>query len=430
MFSGKKREAERAANDFKSWAMERAVRIDLSAPASANVGKLDALDHLVSGKRIAFVGEPDHFIHEKYAYRQLILEYLARRGFNAVGEELSRTDGARIAGFIASGDQSQLDRVATYGYRGGLRDDRNDIPKGVLKDAYSDKYPVAEFRAEQVKFAHALRQLGVRFFGFDVDVNPGCAYQDLTATLAGARDDAIVEDLLHGLARVSGESLDEEISRLDAALALNVSKREYLGKILGADIADETEYLIQWLRDSFAYLRAIIPLTRWEDLNPAMAARELMMHREVMRQLETAAHNERLALLSHDVHLCRDMNAIAGMIASVGPGGTSAPPLGEFLSCRFPNQVFSIWMLIGQGRDRQQMAPLKSEIRLILGSLNAMLAEVGQCFVLPIDRGEPRARALNSQLLIAMDGNASIETAIAAQCDAIFFIRDVTPIRV
>lgn len=424
-----------ARNDFKAWAIDRAIQIDLDASAGENARKLSVLNPLVAGKRIAFLGEPDHFIHEKYFYRELMLRYLATRGFTCVGEELSRTDGMRIAQFLAAGDEAAFGRVASYGYRGGLRDDRDDTPTGVLKDAYTDKYPVGEFRAEQIRFARAMRGIaspvegaGLRYFGFDVDALPGCAYEDLVAMLAAARADSVVDEIICGLARVPGESLDAEIKRLDSVRARLSSAKDQLATVLGAEVFAEAAYAVEWLRDSFIYLRSIIA-AGWNDLNPAMAHRELMMHREVMRQLDSARLNEKLALLSHDVHLCRNMNLIEGMTVAAGPGGKTAPPLGDFLSKRFGGEVFSIWMLVGEGRDLQTMAPLSNEIKLVPGSFNETLAEIGDCFLLPFDRSDSRARLLDTSMQIVMDGNASIRTAPAAQADAIFFVRRVTPIR-
>src|SRR5215469_9023473 len=326
----------RDLKDFKAFARERAIHLDSDAPAADNVAKLAALDSIVAGKRLAFIGEPDHFIHEKYAYRATMLAYLVCHGFTRVGEELSRTDGARIDSFIEGGDASHLERIATYGYRGGLREDRDDTPRGVLKDSYGDKYPLAEFRAEQVRFAEVMRAIAsqlasggnrLQWFGFDVDALPGCAYEDLAASLGGARDDSAVAPILEGLRRVPGESIDDEIRRLDSVLERFGSERDQLGTILGLDVTAEATYRTAWLRDSFAYLRRIIPITTWEHLNPAMAERELMMQREVMRQLESARRGEKIVLLGHDAHLCRDVSAIRGMTTAASPGGKSVPPL-------------------------------------------------------------------------------------------------------
>jgi hypothetical protein len=433
IFASKSRDLK----DFMAFARERAIHLDLNTSPVVNAAKLAALDSIVTGKRLAFVGEPDHFIHEKYAYRATMLAYIARHGFTRVGEELSRTDGARIDSFIESGDASCLARIATYGYRGGLRDDRDDTPTGVLKDSYGDKYPIAEFRAEQVRFAEAMRAIAsqldpgtnrLRWFGFDVDALPGCAYEDLAAMLDGAHHDPAVASILNGIRRVPGESIDDEIRRLDSVLELLRTQRDNLGTILGLDVTAETTYITQWLRDSFAYIRMIIPITRWEQLNPAMAERELMMHREALRQLESAQPGEKVVLMSHDAHLCRDRAAIRGMGAAAGPGGKSASPLGEFLSRRFPGEVFTTWLLVGQGRDRQQFAELSDEIKIVAGSLNAILVDLGACFILPIDRNDSRARLLTSTMQLVMDGNVSLHTAPASQADAIFFIHDVTPI--
>jgi len=269
---------------------------------------------------------------------------------------------------------------------------------------------------------------GLRFFGFDVDGLPGCAYEDLAAMLTAAAADSVVDEIITGLSRVRGESLDSEIGRLDSVLAQFAANKDRLATVLGNDVLAEAAYTVEWLRNSFVYLSSIM-IARWDDLNPAMAHRELMMHREVMRQLECAPVNEKLALLSHDVHLCRDMNLIEGMTAAAGPGGKTAPPLGEFLSKRFSGEVFSIWMLVGEGLDLQTMAPLTNEVRLVAGSFNEILADLGDSFILPFIRGDSRSRLLETSMQIVMDGNASVRTPPASQTDAIFFARRVTPIR-
>jgi erythromycin esterase-like protein len=89
----------RAIEDFGAYAAERAIAFsDLEAiNEDENARQLSILDPLVAGKRFAYIGEPDHFIHEKYAYRLTMLNYLAGRGFTHVGEEIGASDGMRIA---------------------------------------------------------------------------------------------------------------------------------------------------------------------------------------------------------------------------------------------------------------------------------------------------------------------------------------------
>jgi erythromycin esterase-like protein len=99
LFDSKRR---RAIEDFRAYAAERAIAFnDLEATdENENTRRLSILDSLVAGKRFAYVGESDHFIHEKYAYRLAILNYLAARGFTHVGEEIGASDGMRIDRYI------------------------------------------------------------------------------------------------------------------------------------------------------------------------------------------------------------------------------------------------------------------------------------------------------------------------------------------
>ena len=151
----------RAVEDFRAYAAERAIAFnDLEAiDENENTRRLSILDSLVAGKRFAYVGESDHFIHEKYAYRLAMLNYLAAHGFTHVGEEIGASDGMRIDRFIETGDESQLERITIYGYSGASRSDRDDTPTGILRDSFGDAYPTAQFAAEQKRFAHGLRKI-------------------------------------------------------------------------------------------------------------------------------------------------------------------------------------------------------------------------------------------------------------------------------
>ncbi|MFZ0679040.1 hypothetical protein [Candidatus Binatus sp.] len=162
----------RAVEDFRAYAAERAIAFKDLEAIEKNARRLSILDPLVAGKRLAYIGESDHFIHEKYAYRLAMLNYLAARGFRNVGEELGATDGIRIARYVETGNESQLERVSIYGYSGATRTDRDDTPTGILRGSFGDAYPTALFAAEQKRFAHGLRKIGVRFFGFDIDPYP------------------------------------------------------------------------------------------------------------------------------------------------------------------------------------------------------------------------------------------------------------------
>ncbi len=171
------------------------------------------------------------------------------------------------------------------------------------------------------------------------------------------------------------------------------------------------------------------PAKTFDALNPGMAFRERYMHRQVDRLLGQMRANEKLALMSHNMHLCRAPDAVAGSDAAAGPGGKTNPALGAWLAARYPAEVFSVWMLIGRGSDSQPFPTLSKTIREKPGTLNALLGENGDCFIVPIDAADPRARLLTENIEIMHDGNGGARTAIARQADAIFFVRDVTPLR-
>jgi erythromycin esterase-like protein len=408
----------RAIEDFRAYAVERAIAFNDLEAVNENARRLSILDPLLAGKRFAYIGESDHFIHEKYAYRLTMLNYLAGRGFTHLGEELGASDGTRIERFIATGDESQLERVTIYGYAGATRSDRDDTPTGILRDSFGEAYPTALFAAEQKRFAHGLRKIGVHFFGFDIDPLPGGGYEDLAEILDSMPVDATVDRIRNALERVPGETIDQEIARLGEAL-----------KLIEAGHFDALRYSATCLRDSFDYVRITYPAKTFEALNPGMAFRERYMHRQVDRMLGHMRANEKLALMSHNMHLCRAPDAIAERNAGAGPGGKTDPPLGAWLAARYPDEIFSVWMLIGRGRDSQPFPTLSKEIREKAGTLNTLLGEIGDCFVLPIDASDARARLLTENIEIMHDGNGGVRTAIARQADAIFFVRDVTPLR-
>jgi erythromycin esterase-like protein len=230
--------------------------------------------------------------------------------------------------------------------------------------------------------------------------------------------DTKIDQIRKALQRVDGETIDDEIARLAGAL-----------KLIEAGEFDALRYPTICLRDSFDYVRMTYPAKTFDALNPGMAFRERYMHRQVDRRLGQMRPNEKLALMSHNMHLCRARDAVAGSDAAAGPGGKTDPPLGEWLAARYPGEVFSVWMLIGRGRDSQPFPTLSKEIREKPGALNSLLGEIGDCFILPIDATDSRARLLTENIEIVHDGNGGVRTAIARQADAIFFVRDVTPLR-
>ena len=171
---------------FLTWVQDRAIELDSLEWRSADLGKLAVLDKLLEGKRIVYLGEPDHYVREKYDFQLIFIRYLFERGWCHLGMEMGRADGQRIDRYLESGDMAWLNRVASYGYKGDERANRKDIPKD-LTPKKSDRSFVTNIHEEQFWFQKQLRSLNevlppgkprLRWFGFDADLRPGGAYVD------------------------------------------------------------------------------------------------------------------------------------------------------------------------------------------------------------------------------------------------------------
>jgi len=380
------------------WAREHATHVsirDVESAAHADVEALAWLDPLVLGKRFAFVGEGNHFVHEKLGYRLFVTRYLASRGFGVLLEELAWSDGIRIDRYLESGDSSWLDRVGTFGFEGDRRSDRDDRPTGYLAEGQKH-YPTAAFAHEHRRLLRALREAranGKRLVnhGFDVDYEPGAGYAHLPAELALCA------------ARVPGESLEEEI--------LRVTK-------LAEDVDTRT---VRSLRDGFRYVALTKDAKTLESLRPGMAFRESVMHEQVDDLVASHPPDARFIVFAHDLHLARDDSRVSSG-AGVGPGGGRVDSIGTHVAKRHPGQVFALWMLDYEGRDSQPFVSLGNELRAARGTLNAALARAGESFFVPVS-GPLAGR----QRLSFMYG-ATADVELDAEADALYFARRVTPL--
>ncbi len=117
-------------DDFIAWAAERAVRFETLDWRDADINGLSVLDEALAGKRFIYLGESDHFMDEKNDFRMILIRYLVSKGFRNIGMEMGMSDARRMDLYLATGDESHLDRIAIYGYEGGRREDRNDDVEG------------------------------------------------------------------------------------------------------------------------------------------------------------------------------------------------------------------------------------------------------------------------------------------------------------
>lgn len=173
------------------------------------------------------------------------------------------SDGIRIDSYLETGNESYLERIATYGYEGALRKDRDDRPTGMFK-APSDNYPVAEFKSEQLRLTRALRDINrdlglqsdrIRFSSFDIDALAGGGYEDIEELLAAFSNEPAVKSITALLNRVQGESIEDEIHRLGMVSDTVKQMEPDLKRMMGKAGYSVLHQWILTLRDSLVFNR-------------------------------------------------------------------------------------------------------------------------------------------------------------------------------
>ena len=100
----------RAEREVVEWAAGRALPLESLEPGALDASALTPLERELEGVRIVCLGEPDHFIHEKYV--GLLIGWLLERGFRHVAMEMGHSDAWRMDRYLATGDEAWLERVA------------------------------------------------------------------------------------------------------------------------------------------------------------------------------------------------------------------------------------------------------------------------------------------------------------------------------
>ena len=326
----------------------------------------------IASARVVFLGETNHFIHEKTDFRRWWLGALGIRKRLVVCEEIAHLDGVEIDGYLRDGDRRHLDRVATFGYEGRQRSDRDDWPP-VFK---TSAYPHAGMRTEHERLYAALRREGrvERFMGFDVDADG-----------AGPVERVPDESLVHELARL--EAMDE------APLA-QIESLRYLSLMAGA--------------------------TEFEQTRDAMAFREDVMKRRLKALVTQTDPSLLIVVLAHAFHLAKD-DAGFGAASGVGPGGGQASSLGHYLTQECGFDTRAVWMLYGAGEDSQPIEGLPTTLDYPTTSLNqTLLAELSEVGLLP----KPPPGMVGIGHLY----NTVAEVDLACQADCVMFFPAVSPL--
>ncbi len=431
---------ERAAyhrEAFLSWARRTAVPLPASPEEPLGERAQAALDRMLAGKRFAFLGEPDHFILEKYPFRLLFIQYLLERGWRHVGMETGRSVGWRVDRYLETGDASHL---------------QDEPPPSPLDVAIHNK--VLEFvdAHEENSFPEQLRQISERrapgtarlhYWGYDLDVGVPLGSLKPIQWLLEGHAGSQVHELLSALDRLGGLSTDEQLAQIEA-----IQNR----LTASADIAPEgtlSEFQ-SWL----AFLHDSVAVEKRPRMNQDLRGHRLWRterERSMMRYVDTIVGaldpEEKLILMGHYGHLSKDgshlyfrpqlstfwgfrswlralgYEAFSRLTRYPMDAGLQDGSVGSHLHERFPGQVLSLWMLYGQGSLMTPKGP--RTVRLRSDTAESLLAQVGDRFLLPLNDVDPQARAILSHANIRSSGGLCISADLTAQADALYFVRDV-----
>jgi erythromycin esterase-like protein len=415
---------------FEKWAAGSAIAIpDLNW--TKHLKDLESLDKYLVGKRIVYLGESDHWVHEKYDYRLFLINYLYQKGWNNIGLEMGGSDGGRVDSYLRTGDSEWLKKVAIYGYQGALRKDRTDVPKGRLKPK-SREFPL-RFRNEEMWFASQLREINrandnrhgqFHFFGFDVDTIPGGGYEDLENLLNPYHSSAIVE-FRTKIARVSSESVDQEITRLEQAIQFLYARTRDLRNELSEELLSKVEHTLLTLRDSLDFMRVSYSNPPFAELMKAFQKREETMFRESQWILKRLGPDAKVIFMGHDMHLSKSFESLRFAPAGIPHAPVMWPSIGSYLNKNYPGQVYSFWMLHDHGWHSNFDCPdAGCEIRSSAGSVGQILDRVGKIFILPIGEHSRGSAFLNTDLTFPTNGG-EYSGNIYQNSDCVFFLSNV-----
>ena len=411
-----------SSDPIVQWAQSAGMRLEWPLNGLRD-SELSSLDDLLSGAEVVFLGETDHFTHEKSDFRLLVCRHLLELGWRTFAEELAWSDGRRLAGYLASGDERALARLSLFGWTGEARPDRDDRPTGLLRASF-DAYPTELMRAEQTRFYRGLKAAGgaaaLGYFGLDIDGLPGGGYADIAETLAPWSEHPRVRAFLAAFARRPGETAKAESARLaalaPAAARLAVEIDPALD-IVAADLAA--------LAESLAYVEVTYGAQSYDALRPGMAYREACMKRRFadVRRLTGGAP---LVVMGHALHLATDDRRL-GAAPGVGPGGGQEPSLGHHIVQTLGLKPASIWLIHGAGEDSQPFPDLPRRFAYPKATLNARLSVFSEPVLFPVT-GAPEG-LFAGPVGVGHMYNVVQPAVLAGLVDWILFLPRVTPMR-
>jgi erythromycin esterase-like protein len=260
-----------------------------------------------------------------------------------------------------------------------------------------------------------LASRGWRWFGEELDWRQGERVDRYLATGDERLLDPIEEPdwytsgaLRQAVDRHPKAAFDAEQRRFAQAVRRAVPDARWFGFDIGG--ADED------------YLKLANAARTLDELPPAMALRERLIHERVARFLRDHP-DEKVALMAGSLHLMKDDDRVQAP-GVIGPGGDTDASVGHHVVHELgEGPVLSIWLLHGRGTSANPWLTAPGELSPQPGTLDAEFAQRWDrpCLVrVDDDDAERRVTQMHNQVMTCR---------LSEQVDAVVFAPEVSPIR-
>lgn len=249
-----------------------------------------------------------------------------------------------------------------------------------------------------------------------------------------------VHELLSALDRLRGLSTDEQLAQIEVIQ----SDLSACADILAEGTFGPLQSWLAFLHDSVAAEKRPRVNQDRRGSRRWWAQREHFLMQSLDAIVDGLSGDDKLILLGHNVHLSKDavnlhfhpqFSSFWGLRSWLGAWGyrmyfklagwptNMGDSVGAHLHLRFPGQVLSVWMLYGQGSLMTPKGP--RTVRLRDDTVESLLAQVGDRFLLPLSDVDPQARTILSRANVRLMEGHYASTDLTAQADAVYFVKDV-----
>jgi hypothetical protein len=432
-----------AKRAFLEWARQAAIPMPASPEEPLSEEARRTLERMLENKRFLFLGEPDHFFVEKYAFRLTFVRHLFAEGWRYVAMEHGRTAGWQADQYLRTGDASYLHADLD------LPTNPSDVAAhgGMLDFVANHEYSAFPEQLRRISESRADDKSRLRYVGFDLDLGaPLASIGPIQSLLEDQGHNIQIQEILHLLDELAGLSIDQQLAQVGAIQRSLIAQPGIYKETLGQGASDELQTWLCFLHDS---IRAEKRPRMRHDLRGHRlwrAERERLMMRYLDRMIDGLNAGEKVMLMGHNGHLSKDATqlfarpqlslswGVRSWFRALGysiwarihrcPLNMYEGSVGTHLHQRFPGEVLAIWTLYGQGQLMGRDGPL--DIRVHGDTIESLLAQVGDRFLLPLDNVGPEARAILTHANFRWAGGQYASADLTAQADAIYFIKHVT----